>query len=63
MIYNKNNLYWYKGTRKLQPIPYAYQIPPLYFITGQKPPDIKVKYELVKRKVLEVEVIKDGELF
>jgi len=57
-MYNKNGIYWYTGRRKLQPIPYAYQIPPLHFLTGQKPPEIK--YETVKRKVIEPEPIKAG---
>lgn len=55
--YKENKgIYWYEGIRKLQPTPFKYTIPHLYFLKGTKPPRAIIRYEQVRKKVVEREL-------
>ena len=61
----KNDIYWYLGLRRMQPIPYKYIIPPLYFLKGKIKPKEKVIIKIpAKKKEQEQPYLKtEGQLF
>ena len=61
----KNGIYWFHGLRRLQPVPWIYKIPPLFFLKGESKPAFVARYEhMPVRRVQEVPVLKvAGSLF
>ena len=62
MVPNKLDIFWYKGHRRLTPIPYKYTTPPLYFLKGLEAPKEKVEIKFKKVEVGEMKKLKN-ELF
>lgn len=62
----KNGIYWYPRCKQLYHVPFAnYIIPPLFFLTGEKPPRKLKKYDKVRelpKPVTEPYKAKTGEL-
>ena len=61
----KNGIYWFHGLRRLQPVPYIYIVPELYFLKGlQKPPFVPKYEQLPVRRMVETPMLKvAGTLF
>lgn len=61
----KNGIYWFHGLRRLQPIPYIYIVPELYYLKGLKKPVSVPKFEqLPVRRIEEKPMLKvAGTLF
>lgn len=47
----KNGIYWFHGLRRLQPVPYKYTVPPLYFLNEKPRPKAVIRYEQAVKRV------------